>query len=318
MFYRQLGVMLNSGLDILYSLENIMKNTNNIELKNIISFLYKGVSSGELLAQCMKKFSSKTFTKFEINVILSGEKSGKLPEVLFQLAEYFESMYKVKSKIITGMLYPAILFHLAIIIPASPNLILKGIGAFLKTIIPPFLFIYGIIFSIILIKKLFTNSILVSLWDNLVIKIPLFGKLIRQIIIVRYLQSFTCLYTSGVGVIESIPIAAETMDNSIIKNEILKSLFLLKEGKTLSEAFANNPYIEKIVYDMIKTGEVSGKIDETLKHVLQYLQSEIETTIERIVKIAPVVVYLIVALYIAYIIISFYAGYLNQVNSLFE
>jgi len=315
-FYRQMGVMLKSGLSLLKALDNLVSGRQEKSLRDITSILRKGVVSGKSFAGQME-LCSGVFTRLETSVIRGGERSGNLTEVFTQLAVHFEFLQNIKSKLISGMVYPVFLLHAAIIIPAVPALILGGAVQFFKAVLPPFILIYGCAAAVIVFRKTVSHSSpAAQAWDTFVISVPVFGKLIITISMVRFLQAFTSLYVAGIGIIESVQIATQAMGNSMMEKEMLKSLPLLREGKLLSESLTNNSYIPPVVLDMLKSGEVSGKMDETLSRVSGYLQDEVETTIQRVITILPVIIYLLVAMYIAFIVISFYARYLGQIGSL--
>jgi len=315
-FYRQMGVMLKSGLSLLKALDNLVSGRQEKSLRDITSILRKGVVSGKSFAGQME-LCSGVFTRLETSVIRGGERSGNLTEVFTQLAVHFEFLQNIKSKLISGMVYPVFLLHAAIIIPAVPALILGGAVQFFKAVLPPFILIYGCAAAVIVFRKTVSHSSpAAQAWDTFVIRVPVFGKLIITISMVRFLQAFTSLYVAGIGIIESVQIATQAMGNSMMEKEMLKSLPLLREGKLLSESLTNNSYIPPVVLDMLKSGEVSGKMDETLSRVSGYLQDEVETTIQRVITILPVIIYLLVAMYIAFIVISFYARYLGQIGSL--
>ena len=125
-----------------------------------------------------------------------------------------------------------------------------------------------------------------------------------------------CLYSAGVGVVETVQGAAVTMGNVVMRAETLRAVGPLRQGKSFAEAFAGNPFIPPAVYEMLQTGEVSGNLDETLSRATGYLQQDAETTTQRIVTLLPVIVYLLVALYVAHIIISFWSNYVGEINSL--
>ena len=314
-FYRQMGVMLKSGLSLLKALDNLSSGRQEKPLRETTSILREGVVSGKSLAGQME-ICSGVFTRLETSVVLGGERSGNLAEVFTQLAVHFEFLQNIKSKLISGMVYPVFLLHAAIIIPAVPALILKGPVQFFKAVIPPFILIYGCAAAVIVFRKTISHSSpAAQVWDAFVIRVPVFGKLIITISMVRFLQAFTSLYVAGIGVIESVQISAQAMGNSLMEKEMLKSLLFLKIGKLLSESLVSNRYIPPVVLDMLKSGEVSGKMDETLSRVSGYLQDEVETTVQRVITILPVIIYLLVAMYVAFIVISFYSRYLGQVGS---
>ncbi len=314
-FYRQLSIMLRSGIPISSALRQMYSYSN---LKEIINTLMLFVEKGETLSTAMSN-AGYAFSRMEIASVSAGEHSGNLPEIAGRLAIYFETLQDVKNKLIAGMIYPAILLHAAIIIPAIPLIFTRSVFAFFIRILPMFIIIYGSVFAVFFAKKVLSKPEMIQIRDAIAIKLPAgFGKLFRKIAVVRFLQAFNCLYSAGVSVVESIQISAESAGNKIIENELLRAVPQVQNGKSLSSAFAGNLYLPAIVIDMLSTGEMSGKLDETLEKAAWHLQQEVNLAVEAIIKIIPVIVYLLVALYVTLIIISFYAGYFSQINSVLE
>lgn len=314
-FYRQMSIMLRSGIPIYSALRQMQSYSGLKEITNILSVF---VEKGEFLSSAMGK-TDYAFSRMEIASISAGEQSGNLPEIAGRLANYFETLQDVKNRLIAGMIYPSILLHAAIIIPAVPLIFTKSMAAFFIRIFPMFIIIYGAAFVIFFVNKTLSKPEMIEVRDTLLLKLPAgFGKLFKKIAVIRFLQAFNCLYSGGVSVVESVKISAEATGNKIIENEFLKAVPHIRQGKNLSSAFAGNPYMPDIVIDMFSTGEISGKLDETIEKATWHLQQEVNLAVEAILKIIPVIVYLIVAMYVASIIISFYTGYFSQITSLIE
>ena len=113
-------------------------------------------------------------------------------------------------------------------------------------------------------------------------------------------------------------LAVEGCGNIPLSDAILKILPDIEQGKSLTSAFRKVRFFPSMVTEMLSAGEQSGKIDDMLDKVAEYYEAEHETVVKRIIVILPVLIYLVVALYIAYVVISSYTGYLNQINNLFE
>lgn len=130
----------------------------------------------------------------------------------------------------------------------------------------------------------------------------------------RFLRTFICLYEAGVNVPASVTMAAEASSNSVIAGDLMTAVPILERGGSFAEAFGGCSTLPHIVVSMLMTGEQSGKLDETLAHAADYLQAEADTTTDRVVQILPVLAYLLIAGYIASIVISFYSGYFQAIN----
>ncbi|HNS32143.1 MAG TPA: type II secretion system F family protein [bacterium] len=314
-FYRQLATLLSSGFSLSSALGNLEHNTPGI-LENVVSSFRKNIAESKTLAEAMEVFSPEIFSSFETGVVEAGEASGNLPESMARLAEYFEFSSGIRNKLIAGLTYPVVLLHLAVLIPAVPVLFLKGFGAFLVRVLPFLAFLYIFFFTAVFLYR-YSGRVgyLAEKRDRIIFDIPWLGKFLQKMDIIRFLKSFTTLYIAGVGIVRAVELAGGTVGNAYMKNDIRQSVPLLKEGKKLSDIFAGKSWMPSVVHDMLKTGEVSGSMDETLDRVAGYLREEADVAVEQFVKLLPVAVYLIVAAYIGYIVISFYARYFQMLNS---
>jgi type IV pilus assembly protein PilC len=313
-FYRELGTMLKAGLSLLTALGHLKSSGSNA---HIYRALYEGVYSGEPFAGVAASFSPQVFSVFEVATLRAGEASGTLPVILDRLGDYFDFIHRTRARIISGLVYPVILLHAAIIIPAVPLLILRGFGPFLAATLPVLIIIYGVAATLIfLVKKLQTPSPFSCAFSRVIIGLPIVGPLTKKTALLRFLQAFVCLYSAGIGVVEAVQLSARTMGNPVMEQEMLKAVALLRGSATIPEAFADNAFFPPVVREMLSIGAVSGKMDETLSHVIGYMQEEVKNTVTKLIAVLPVVVYLIVAGYIGYIIIKFYVGYFSQINSL--
>jgi len=315
-FYRQLSTLLSAGFPLSSALLHVEEGTMGTP-GEAISLLRAGIGSGQSLAGAMSADGGNLFTPLEKGVVEAGEASGNLPESLARLAEYFEFSTSFKKKVGGGIVYPAILIHLAVIIPAIPVLVLRGLLPFLARIIPFFSALYLCIFGLVFISKRLNSSPRLSeKRDFLLLGIPWLGRLVKKVETIRFLKSFSTLYSAGVGVVRAVELAGETTGNISIKKDISRAVSLLKKGHSLSETFSGSEWLAVAPYDMLKTGEASVTMYECLNRVASYLKEEADAAAEQLARLLPVAVYLLAALYIAYTVIRFYSGYFRIFDSL--
>ena len=313
-FYRELGMMLKSGLPLLTALGHLKLRGPNAR---VYQSLGEGVSSGESFAGVVVALSPRVFSMFEVATLRAGEASGTLPAVFNRLGDYFDFVHRTRARIISGLVYPVMLLHAAIIIPAVPLLILRGFGPFLTATLPVLAIIYCIAAALVFLgKKLQTPSPFSFFFSRVLISLPVIGPLTKKTALLRFLQAFVCLYTAGIGVVEAVRLSARTMGNPVMEQEMFKTADLLRESVSIPEAFANNVFLPAVVREMLTIGAVSGKMDETLSRMISYMQEEVKNTVTKLIAVLPVVVYLMVAVYVGYIVIRFYMGYFGQINSL--
>lgn len=308
-FYLHLSNMLSTGIPLFSAIFDLMNRNFSEEFKEFLKKIYEGIKKGESLSKAIEKNKGNIFSDFEINVIKAAEISGNLPETFLNLSNYFDFLDKTRTKFINGIIYPVILLHAGIIIPSLPVLFLNGFLKFFLKISPPLLISYGIFFGI-----RFLLSFKKEFFDGFLINIPFFGNMFLSFIFLRFLQSFLCLYKSGVSILESLPISIKSMDNIVLEREFSKVIYKVKNGKRFYEGLKEIRYIPKGIVEIIQTGEETGKLEESLEKVISYYQNDLETKIERTSTVLPVVIYLIIAFYIGVTVISFYKSYYGQID----
>jgi len=233
-------------------------------------------------------FLSQFLTLKKIKTVSAGIKSGNFAEIVSSLSVYFDFFENIRKKLLNGLTYPFILLNLAIIIPAFPVLFLKGFFHFLGKIIPPFIFIYGIIFMFMFLPEILKNQKMRKTTDKIIIKIPLLGKIIINFQMILFLKTFSLLYKSGIDIINSFKTATEVISNETIRMDFEKNFSLLKENRTISEAIRNNLFLPHQVKEIIETGQISGNMDIAIDKVVEYTEEETNYIINQSLKIFPV------------------------------
>ncbi|MCM8769715.1 MAG: type II secretion system F family protein [Candidatus Omnitrophica bacterium] len=316
-FYRQLSLMLESGLPLFSALDAFLNTKLYYSTQLKVSRLRNLLTGGLSLSRGLSEAFGDSLTSLERAVITVGERSGTLPESLRNLSAYFEFILRTRTRLFTGLLYPIILLHAAVIIPAIPVLILKGPAPFLSTVVPFILVFYGPYLLCRLLSPGRFQTVKESV-DRWVLFLPVIGPLIRSLSLLRFYQAWLCIYSAGVDLREGLPLAAETAGNATIAASLAKSFHRLTTGTSLSECLADNPYLPESVKEQIKTGEISGKLEQTLSYLVTTSEQEVNTYVDRLLTVLPVAVYLLVAGYTGYVIISFYRGYFQEIGSLLQ
>lgn len=179
-FYHQLSVMLKAGLPVLGALEDMAKR-GQAAARHAAGSLLRGVSRGETLAEQMARFPDQ-FSPLEVTAVKAGEVSGRLPETLARLAQHYEVTGRAGRRLITGMIYPLLLVHLAAIIPAAPQLFMDngGMSAFLHKALPLLLLLYALGALAVFMNTITKHpSALAPVRDRILHLVPIFGPLIR-------------------------------------------------------------------------------------------------------------------------------------------
>lgn len=328
LFYRQLSVMISSGVPIVEALETMIGQTENPKLKSIISKIADDVRGGAILSTAMAKH--RIFSDFCLNIIRAGETAGRLDEVLNFLADEEEKKYDLKSKIKGAMVYPAFVLVAAggvialLITFVFPKLssVLKEYGASLPLTtriimrISDFVvnwwvgIIIGLIALFILLRYGLRTKIGKSIWDVIKLKIPLFGNLFKNIYLSYFCRSLSTLIISGVPLASALKISSEVVGNVVYKDLISETIKAVESGRTISSVFAKSKIIPDMLTNIIAVGEKTGKLSDVLNRMADFYTRATENTVDKLtVLIEPAIVILlggIIALIFSSVLLPMY------------
>lgn len=293
-FFRQVSALVSAKVSLLTSLRTIERQTDNPYFRGILKQIANDVEDGTSLSESMGRHS--IFDPFVISMIRSGEVSGRLGESIEQVADNTESNYELTSKIRGAMLYPGVIllvtvsigiFVMSYVLPKITTIIdelasgqslpwytnvVMGIGAFMG--------VYW--WAVILILAVGVGGAFYYMqteagkheWDVLQLKIPVMGKLAKNVYLARFAENFAILLQGGIPMVSALIIVADVVGNSHYKDIILLGAEKVKKGGQLSEVFGRHPDIPPLVSQMIAIGEETGRLSETLKHVSGFYQKE--------------------------------------------
>ncbi len=320
---RQLSTMLNAGLPLSQSLSTVAGQTSGHALKNMLSDVLNNINGGASLADSLAKYPD-TFNTFFVSIVRAGEASGKLDTSLERLANQLEHDADMLSKIRGAMVYPAIvlvvivsvvIYMLVTLVPQVrilyedmhktlpfQTLILQAVADFTTH--------YWYITLLILLGA----GVTINRWkktqsgkrtfDALKLNAPLFSPLVRKLYMARFSRTMQTLVQSGVSIIESLQISADSVSNLLVRDDILAAIGPVKNGKAVSEALSDKDYIMPFVPQMLKIGESSGSIDNMLGKIADYYDKEVDNAIKSISTLIEPILMVIMALLIGFIVVS--------------
>ena len=303
-FYRQLSAMLESGVSIVRALE-LLTNQARGKPRTLLYDLHRSVESGSSFSEAVS-LNKDVFSDFEISIIHSGEVTGNLENSLDSIAGDLEKTRKRQRRFFIGILYPLILLHAAILIPPIRFLLLEGLIPYLQAVYRPLVYLY-LFFLVILagVKIIRRSARLRMLRDRLLWSTPIIGGITRKLCISRFANCLALSLKAGLNPDVALKTSSSASGNDVIKVRISESeKFLREEG--IAGVLKRARIFPDTVIEMALTGERSGKIDEMLLRIAASLENDATTTINVLLVVIPVVIYLGVALYIACIIIGFY------------
>ncbi len=303
-FSRQFSVMISANVPVVESLLILVDQTNNITLKNMLSEIAFEVDGGAFLSDAFAK-RPKIFSDFFVNIVRSGESSGKLDEVLNYLADEMEKNYDMVAKIKGAMIYPVFIMvglicvAIVLMIYVIPNLttiltetgmelplstrIVIGTSNFLqKYIIFLVLALGGLAFLMRLYLKTYSGK---RNLDIVKLRLPIFGTLFKYIYLMRFTRSLSTLLKGGVTITRALEITAEVVGNTIYRELILETLESINDGNPLATVMDNSKDVPRMVPQMIAVGEKTGKIDSVLDRITTFYSREASNMLDNLSKL---------------------------------
>ncbi|KUK49445.1 MAG: Type II secretion system F domain protein, partial [Parcubacteria bacterium 33_209] len=300
-FYRQFATMVSAGLTLVNCLEILSKQTENKLLAKKIEDIKKRVEQGSTLADAFASHP-ETFSKLYINMIKAGEVGGVLDDILNRMATLTEKEYELRQKVKSAMTYPGFvigaavvmaIFMLAFILPQFVGVFQQFGGElpFLTRILVAFTKIFNrywyIFFAVVLLLVFLFISYNRTKQghkniDRLKLKIPIFGNLTLKTCINRFTRTLGTLIRSGVPIIQSLKISAESVGNDIIAEAVMQAADRIKEGQSISTPLEESKVFPPMVTQMILVGEESGELETMLLNVAQFYDQEVDRAVEQL------------------------------------
>lgn len=297
-FTRQLATMIDAGLAMVQSLQALMEQTTNKAMRDVIRDVCTRVEAGDSFSDALQKHP-KVFSRLYFSMVSAGEKGGLLAEILARLAVYLENAARLRKKVKSAMMYPTVVTVVAILITTfllvkvvpvfgeiysgfgsklpGPTLFLVNVSNIVRTYILLFILagggaVYGWLYFI----KTKPGR---QFWDSRRIKLPIFGGIAHKICLARFTRTLASLIRSGVPILEVLQIVSQTVGNVIMEKAIKEASVDIERGESISAALSKHPIFPSMIIRMITAGEQTGKIDNMLERISDFLDEEIETTL---------------------------------------
>ena len=324
MFTRHLAVMIGAGFSLHKALEVLAKQTNNQTFKKIINNLVVGIKKGETFADNLTRYP-KVFNNFFVSMVKVGEKGGNLEEVLKILSQYLKKEHDFISKVRGAMVYPSVIVVAMIVIGIVMMVaVVPKITAMFKELkvelplttrivmaISDFLSNYFIITVIVFFVLLFIlirflktkKGKYLSSW--IFLKFPFLGKLTKQMNCARFSRSFSSLMESGVPVVESLTITAQTVGNLFYTKSLLEVATEVKKGKNIQESLEKYKDIYPVlVSQMVGVGEQTGELSDIINRLADFYEEEVTNITNNLASIIEPVLMIIIGAVVGFFAVS--------------
>jgi type II secretory pathway component PulF len=314
-FYHQLSSLTSAGLGLLPALEQLKRNPPARSYRPPIQQLLNELGQGFTLAESLQRMQ-QWLPAFDIALIGAGEHSGRLETCFQLLADYYNDRARVARQLIADLAYPLFLFHFAIFIFPFVKFFQSGnwllyLAQTFGVLIP----LYALVTLGIYAMQSRHGQTWRARVESVLHPIPVLGTALSCLALSRLATALEALLSAGVTVIEAWELAATASGSPALRKIVLAWRPLLDAGKTPSEVISASRRFPEVFANQYATGEVSGKLDDTLRRLHKYYQEEGSRKLHAVAHWVPRVVYLFVVLMIAYYVVSFWTGHFKDIEN---
>ncbi len=325
LFSRQLSTLIGAGVPIVQGLTILVEQIENPAFKKVITSVREDIESGTSITEALSRHPT-VFSELYVNMVKSGELGGILDVILERLSGYLESAAALRGKIRSAMIYPAVIalvaggvttFLLIVVVPTFvkifeevgaelplPTQILLAVSNFLKHYI--IFVIIGLIAFVVGLRQYYKTEAGSMYIDRLLLRLPLFGALLRKVAVAKFTRTFGTLVKSGVPILQALETVAKTSGNRVIEKAVLAAKEAIREGERISEPLKASGAFPPMVTQMISVGEETGNLDAMLSKIAEFYEQEVDVAISGLTSLIEPVVVVFMGIIIGAIAISMY------------
>ena len=325
MFSRQLSTLVSAGVPIVQGLNILEAQAESPGFKYVVGCLRTDIEAGLSIADAMKKHP-QAFTELYVAMIKAGEVGGILDTILERLSGFLESAEALKSKVKSALMYPTVVFSAAgiitiflivFVIPIFKDIfggfgaelplltrIIIGISDFLRAKLLYMLpFIGG---GVWLFKKWMKTEKGQEKIDEISLKLPIFGILLKKVAIAKFTRTLGTLIKSGVPILQGLETVAKTAGNKVIERAINSSRDSIKEGGRISDPLKKANIFPPMVIQMISVGEETGGLDGMLNKIADFYDQEVDTAVKGLTSMIEPIIIIVLGVVVGTIVIAMF------------
>lgn len=323
MFARQLSTMIKAGLTLTQAMRLLVAQTKKGKFRQVEEAILSDVQDGFSFSNALAKFPD-VFDAIFINVVRSGEATGKLDEVLDQISTHMEGDVKLSSKIKGAMIYPAFIIVAMLgvavvmlwkVIPqlsemfTSSNMKLPASTTFLlwlsKVLTTQWWLIIIIAVALVVAVKWFISTPQGdTYWSKMALKIPVLGGIIEQTTMARFGRFISLLLGSGVPLLESLKLLNDSISNKVYRRAINNVSLQVERGVPMSKPISEDPVFPLMVGQMVSVGEQTGKMDEVMTRLADYYETEVDSKVSGLSSLLEPMIIILLGIGVAFLVVS--------------
>lgn len=324
-FARQLATMVEAGIPIIQGLDALQDQVTHPLFKKVLANVRDDIQHGTSLSAAFAKHPNVFDTLF-VNMVKVGETGGVLSAILDRISTYLEKTLRLKRKVKSALIYPIVVVCMAIIITiillvkvvptfagiyASFNQELPAMTQVLinvSTMLKSYLIwlIAGVVAIIVGIKQWHKTEKGALVLDRAVLRMPIFGELMRKVAISRFSRTLATLIQSGVPILESLEIVAKTIGNRVLEVVINEVKGSVREGESLAAPLVKSGVFPPMVTRMISIGEKSGQMEKMLLKIAEFYDDQVDAAVEGLTSIIEPLIIGFLGIVIGFIVIALF------------
>ena len=338
-FTRQFSVMIDAGLPLVQCLEILAQQQDNKYFQEILMQVRQDVEEGSTLSAAMARHP-KVFDTLYSNMVEAGETGGILDVILQRLSTFIEKLVKLKRDVISAMIYPSAVIVMAVgavavimivVIPQFQNIFLGLLGPGEQLPLPTrivvaisnfmagwgglaiLLAIVGVVLAVKFYRKTPNGRKNI---DRLMLKLPIFGNILRKVAVARFSRTLSTLLSSGVPILQSLDITAKTSGNVVIEEAIGSVRTGVERGESFVEPLKATNVFPNMVSQMIGIGEQTGALDAMLGKIADFYEQEVDTAIANLLTMLEPLLIGFLGITIGSIVIAMYMPLFTLIGKL--
>lgn len=319
---RQLATMVSSGLVLSDALDILEEQQTGKVFKKALGDISQDIKGGLTLAQAFGRFPD-IFSHLYVNLVKSGETSGKLDSVLLQMADGLEKDREFQAKVKGAMIYPIVVLSMMVVViiimmvfvipklvnlytqstmelPLPTKILIAVSSAFTNFWWLGLIIIVAAVIGVNRWKKTPEGNMFIG---KLILKTPIVGKIATNVILTNFNRTFGLLISAGIPLLESIGIVTDLTDNPVYKEALQTSYSGVERGLPFSSLISSSRF-PKIVSQMIKVGEETGKVDEIFFKLAEYFEAESDHLIKNLTVAIEPIVLIVLGIGVGFLVIS--------------
>lgn len=334
---RQLATLIDAGLPLLRGLEVLRKQEKNVVLKRTLAAISESVEAGSTFSEALAQHP-KVYNKLYVNMVRAGEAGGVLDVTLSRLAEFQEKAQKIKGKVISAMVYPAVVIFVAmsiltflmiVIVPKFQEIFrdllegakLPGLTQFVistSSVIKHQAPLVAIVIAglVVMIKLLGKTTKGRYVIDLIKLNSPVIGPLLRKVSIARFTRTLGTLVASGVPILQALNIVKETAGNAVVATAVGQVHDSVKEGERIVQPLEASGVFPPMVISMVDVGEETGALPDMLMKIADVFDDEVDNAVGAMTSLLEPIMIVFLAVVVGTIVIAMFLPLIKVIETL--